>query len=307
MNSLFETAGLVVFERGWLSCNNILFGRDQSAETVLIDSGYCSHSAQTVSLVQRILGPRPLDRVINTHLHSDHCGGNHALQTAFDCRVDVPAGEASKVDEWDEAKLTYRATGQQCPRFLRTGSIRGGETVKLGERFWQVIAAPGHDPESVALYEPELQLLISADALWENGFGVVFPELEGLSAFDTVRQTLDLLGELPVRCVIPGHGPPFEDARSALVRAHSRLDGFLKNPRKHALYAAKVLVKFHLLERRRIDALELAEWMSSTPYMQLVHGRYFEQSDFGAWCSSVVDSLVASGAAHTESGIISDR
>jgi hypothetical protein len=33
-------------------------------------------------------------------------------------------------------------------------------------------------------------VLISADALWENGFGVVFPELEGDDAFAIVAATL---------------------------------------------------------------------------------------------------------------------
>jgi hypothetical protein len=33
------------------------------------------------------------------------------------------------------------------------------------------------------LFEPQ-GASISADALWENGFGVVFPELEGADAFE---------------------------------------------------------------------------------------------------------------------------
>ena len=42
-----------VFERGWLSANNILFtGGEQS---VLIDSGYCTHSDQTLALVEAAL------------------------------------------------------------------------------------------------------------------------------------------------------------------------------------------------------------------------------------------------------------
>ena len=40
-----------------------------------------------------------------------------------------------------------------------------------------------HDPESIVLYQPGLRVLISADALWENGFGVVFPELEDRTLF----------------------------------------------------------------------------------------------------------------------------
>ncbi|MGH8796381.1 MAG: MBL fold metallo-hydrolase, partial [Caldimonas sp.] len=109
----FERAGLTVLERGWLSSNNILFAGDGDAhESMLVDTGYWSHAAQTVALVRRVLNGRPLARIVNTHLHADHCGGNHALQQAFGCAIDVPAGEAAKVDRWDEAALTYRATGQ---------------------------------------------------------------------------------------------------------------------------------------------------------------------------------------------------
>jgi glyoxylase-like metal-dependent hydrolase (beta-lactamase superfamily II) len=38
-----------------------------------------------------------------------------------------------------------------------------------------VIAAPGHDPDSVMLLDRHHGVLIYADALRENGFGVVFP------------------------------------------------------------------------------------------------------------------------------------
>jgi glyoxylase-like metal-dependent hydrolase (beta-lactamase superfamily II) len=247
MNQLFEAAGLIVFERGWLSSNNVLFTGSDSDQSVLVDSGYFTHAQQTVSLVRRALGARPLERLLNTHLHSDHCGGNHALQTEFGCSIAVPAGETVKVDEWDEDALTFRATGQHCPPFKRAESIRAGAQVRCGLRSWQAIASPGHDPESIVLYEPDLQLLISADALWENGFGVVFPELEGGNAFDDVRGTLDLLSTLRIRWVIPGHGKPFQDAAEAIGRAHRRLDGYIADPSRHAQHAAKVLIKFHLL------------------------------------------------------------
>ncbi len=66
-----------MLERGWLSANNIvLMGPDGTA---LVDSGYHTHAAQTVALVGHALAGRPLDRLVNTHLHSDHCGGNAAL------------------------------------------------------------------------------------------------------------------------------------------------------------------------------------------------------------------------------------
>ena len=41
------------------------------------------------------------------------------------------------------------------------------------------------------LYCAEERVLISADALWENGFGVIFPELEGESGFAEEQAVLE--------------------------------------------------------------------------------------------------------------------
>jgi glyoxylase-like metal-dependent hydrolase (beta-lactamase superfamily II) len=307
-NPDFNAAGLTVFERGWLSSNNVLFfdsigdepigaaRSEAGGRSVLVDSGYATHAPQTVALVRRALGPARLGRIVNTHLHSDHCGGNFALQQAFGCGVDVPAGEAAKVDRWNESELTYRGTGQQCPRFTRSGSVRGGDTIQLGRTEWKVLAAPGHDPESVVLYQPEHEILISADALWENGFGVVFPELEGASAFDDVGRTLDAIAGLRVRWIIPGHGAPFRGLGAAIERARSQLDSFKANPARHARHAAKVLMKFHLLELGDVTSNDLFAWEDATDYLSLCHRAHFCSTTFRSWCAELVGELAAADA-----------
>ena len=68
-------------ERGWLSANSVVFTGPEGA--AVVDTGYCSHAEQTVALVQAALGGRALERILNTHLHSDHCGGTGALQAAW--------------------------------------------------------------------------------------------------------------------------------------------------------------------------------------------------------------------------------
>ena len=288
---------ITVFERGWLSSNNILF-TGQHSGAALVDTGYCTHSAQTPALVQSALGGRPLERILNTHLHGGHCGGNAALQQAWpQVHTAIPPGQAAHVRHWDPYALSYTPTGQECPQFRCDALLQPGTEELLGDRPWQVHAAPGHDTHSVVLFEPHNRILISADALWENGFGVVFPELEGDSAFADVAATLDVIEHLAPRTVIPGHGPVFTDAARALDGARRRLDGFARNPAKHALYAAKVLLKYKLLEWQQIALADLLAWARATPYFGMLHARHFADRDQAEWLQSLADDLVRSGAA----------
>ncbi|WP_213764645.1 MBL fold metallo-hydrolase [Caballeronia sp. dw_19] len=252
-------ASMRVFERGWLSSNNVFF--IDNARTALVDTGYATHAPQTLALVRQALGDerneRTLDLIVNTHLHSDHCGGNALLQSNFVCETLIPQTEADAVREWDEDRLTFRATGQTCERFGFTGTIAPGATLRLGGLDWSVLGAPGHDPHSLMLYCAEERLLISADALWENGFGVIFPELEGESGFAEQRAVLDLIATLDVRAVIPGHGAPFTDVSKALDIAFSRIDYLRADPVRNAKNALKVLIVFKLMELRSMPVSEL--------------------------------------------------
>ncbi|MDM0032524.1 MBL fold metallo-hydrolase [Variovorax sp. J22P271] len=299
-------SGLQVFERGWLSANNVLFiGREQTA---VIDTGYATHAAQTVALVDAALGPRPLDLLLNTHLHSDHCGGNAALQARHPgVRTLIPPGESAAVASWDEDALSFKATGQRCDRFRFDGLLAAGREIVLAGLPWQIHAAKGHDPHSVMLFEPVSKTLVSADALWESGFGVVFPELLGEPSFDEVGATLDLIASLAPLHVIPGHGRVFHDAPAALRKARSRLEGFQQQPAKHARHALKVLLKFKLLEWQSISRGEWAAWLAETPYVETVRTRFFSASPLDDLTGEILGELVAVGAAATDGARILNR
>ena len=291
--------GVHVFERGWLSANNILF--TDGEQTALVDSGYCTHSAQTLTLVESILGNRPLDMLVNTHLHSDHCGGNAALQARYpDVKTYIPPGHAAEVARWDPVALTYLPTGQLCPRYSFTEILKPGNSIRFGSRDWQVHAAPGHDPHSVIFFEPEHKILISADALWENGFGVVFPELEGEDAFDQVAATLTLIEQLEPVTVIPGHGRVFSYSPEVLLRARSRLESFVGDPLKHARHAVKVLMKYKLLEVQRQPLDTFMLWAETTPYFLQINSKFFRDVPLRPWLDALLVELVQAGVARRE-------
>ena len=104
-----------VLERGWLSANNVLLF--DGGEAILVDSGYVSHAGQTVALLREALTGRRLTGLLNTHSHSDHIGGNAAVQRAFGCTIGVPAGIGPAVAGWDEVALLLSVADQQGERF----------------------------------------------------------------------------------------------------------------------------------------------------------------------------------------------
>jgi glyoxylase-like metal-dependent hydrolase (beta-lactamase superfamily II) len=295
--------GLVVLERGWLSSNNVLL--DDGDGAALVDSGHCVHAPQTASLLRGLLGTRPLRRLINTHLHSDHCGGNAALQREWGVETLVPAGSWQAVQDWDEQALSYAATRQRCERYAAHATLQPGQCLRIGVRDWQVLAAPGHDPESVMLFDARHGVLISADALWGNGFGLIFPELDGADAFDDAARVLDLIESLPVRWVIPGHGAPFDDVDAALQRARSRLAGFRADPMRHLRHGAKVLLKYHLMEQQREPLDETRDWLRQTPLVQSIwNGLGRPLGALDAWAEQLLQEALATGLLVLRDGVV---
>ena len=285
-----------VFERGWLSSNCILF--DDGHTSWLVDSGYSTHSAQTLELIALKLGARPLNFLINTHLHSDHCGGNAALQTKYpDLVTVIPPGQSALVEVWDPVGLFYTPTGQLCPRFKFDQTLQIGSSIQLGLQKWEVHTAGGHDPHAVIFFEPMSRVLISADSLWQSGFGVVFPELEGVAAFNEVAATLDLVERLNPRVVVPGHGSAFRYTSEILEIARQKLDGFVKDPVKLARHGAKVLLKFKLLEKQKLLFSDFTQWAKYTPCLVQYQRRFFGDMEFSVWIEQLCAELVKAGVA----------
>jgi glyoxylase-like metal-dependent hydrolase (beta-lactamase superfamily II) len=266
---------ITVLERGWLSSNNIVLrGSDGVA---LIDSGYGAHAAQTLSLVTHTLAGGALTRLVNTHCHSDHIGGNYAIQSAYRCRTTIPAGEAPLIDGWDERALVLSFADQRAERFSYDDTVAPGDVLTLGDIEWQALAAPGHDQHALMFYSPEERVLISGDALWADGFGVIFPALFGrLEAFAETRATLEAIAHLDVRGVIPGHGAVFTDVSRALERAFRRLESYEQDLARLARHCAKVMLVFALLEKRQMLIADLPRYCERVPILRELNATYFQ-------------------------------
>jgi glyoxylase-like metal-dependent hydrolase (beta-lactamase superfamily II) len=204
--------------------------------------------------------------------------------------------------------LSYEATGQRMERFGIDGTVPPGSSIVAGGREWEVLAAPGHDPHSVLFFDRANGVLVSADALWEHGFGLVFPEIAGEPGFDDTGATLELIASLPVRRVVPGHGAPFADARAALDRAFERLRGLKADPARHARHALKVLIKYHLMEEGAMDQAALLAWVEATPLLSGLWQRWPPRGmpSASAWAAATVQEMVQAGALRREGARLLD-
>jgi len=256
-----------VLERGWLSSNNILFLEGERA--ALVDSGYGSHAAQTLALVRDALAGRKLTRLINTHAHSDHIGGNAALQREYGCSITIPQGIAEAIARWDAEALMLTPCAQNCERFAHDATLGIGEEFELGGLVWRALHAPGHDMQALVFYCESRRLLISGDALWRDGFGIQFAEIlnqaEGLAA---TKATLEAIGRLAVDVVIPGHGAAFAEFDDAMERAFKRVAAFEQDPLRMGRNALKACFTFSLLEMRRLPRSRLTEYLQGVPFFQ---------------------------------------
>jgi glyoxylase-like metal-dependent hydrolase (beta-lactamase superfamily II) len=298
-------------ERDWLSANHVLMFEQHQA--TVIDTGYKKHQALTVQLIDhqlqqyqqtnenRLSSPVQLVRIINTHLHSDHCGGNAILQARNpSLQTLIPVACADIVRRWDETQLTYTSTNQECDPFTFTDTIAFDQQLQLGGFEWHALGAPGHDNTMFVLHCPELKLLISADALWENGFGLTFPELDQQSGFAEHRATLDRIAKLDVQWVIPGHGAPFTHIGAALDRAYSKLKYLSDDPSRHEKLAARVLLKFMLLDREKLVLAQLDSILSQTRFFKQIIDSQGTEPERAAFCNNLVDQLCSAGAARKD-------
>ena len=293
--------GMRVIVRDWLNANHVLISsRDECA---LIDSGYGAHAQRTLALLRdpHALGERRLDRLINTHCHSDHMGGNAALVRAYGAAVTLPVDAAPLIEGWDTRELLLDYADQQAERFAYTDTVAAGSSLQLGDTTWQAIAAPGHDMTALAFYSPEHRVLVSGDALWERGFGLIEPVDRLQERLAAARDTLERIAALDVGWVIPGHGAPFTGIGAAVDHALRRIESYSTDPLKLARHCLKSFFVFALLARGSMARAALPAYFERIPCYREYNERFF-RIPATALAKQLVGELVRAGVVAEQDG-----
>lgn len=210
---------------------------------LLIDTG-CPGTASDLLAWCR---GRVIERVVNTHVHEDHCGGNRVLQRRLGLPVSVPA-----------ASLDTLARPPRLPLYRRVvwGQPRGGTADPLGavvetSRYrFEVIPTPGHAPDHVCLFEQREGWLFGGDLFLHERARYLRPTEDARVILESLYRVL----ALRPRRLFCGHAGVVEDACGALERKIAYWEELAE--RAQALRAAG-----HSLHAIRDELLGAEGWM----------------------------------------------
>jgi glyoxylase-like metal-dependent hydrolase (beta-lactamase superfamily II) len=296
---------VTVIERGWLNCNQILL--TSAHENILIDSGYGRHAAATIDYVEQVLQGKLLHRLINTHCHSDHMGGNRALSEHYACRVTIPEGEVQHVVPWTAQSCWAEEMDQYAEEFQFDDVISAGDVFDGGGLQWRAVAAPGHDMGALMFWCEAEKILITGDALWERGMGFVWPSAEGNAPNSNIRgafETFDVIEALNPVTVIPGHGAPFFDVKSSLEFNRSKLSALARDPVKAARNVAKSLFVFSLLDKQTMLMSSVENYVARVPVFKQLDDAFLHMG-LDAVAAMLKTELIAAGAVVLRDGQLS--
>jgi len=143
------------------------------------------------------VGKKQVEKVVLTHNHHDHANLLPRIREAFDPEVYAFSLSLEGVDH----------------------VLKDGDALKLGDRMFEVMHAPGHSSDSICLYCEGDGILFAGDT------PVVVNSSDGSHEKGYVR-VLERLCRRDVRTVYPGHGAPL------LQDCNARMRASLKNVRE---------------------------------------------------------------------------
>ena len=106
-------------------------------------------------------------RVINTHGHGDHSGGNYLFDRVYMHEEALPcAEEAIEMTQLEASAEEIDAIRKRMAEHpTEVVFVKEGDAFDLGGRTLEVIETPGHTPGDITLFDRENGLLFSGDCM----------------------------------------------------------------------------------------------------------------------------------------------
>lgn len=193
---------------------------------------------------------REIDRIFITHRHGDHCGmagrlkdisGATILMSETDYAFIRFSGDQDRL--LAELRSFYLRHGLSDEALVLLGSIlksfskmigtfpldhalEPGELHRVGERSFEVLAAPGHSLGQVCFFFRKEGILLAGDHILPDITPNLSPDLfqTDFRPLESFLSSLNEMQNLPVTAVYPAHGRPFTNflERIVEIKEHHR-------------------------------------------------------------------------------------
>jgi glyoxylase-like metal-dependent hydrolase (beta-lactamase superfamily II) len=131
------------------------------------------------------MGAKRIDKILLTHIHSDHCGGALALRKRCGAKLGIHRSRRGYLGGED---FQYD----------------DNERISFGEGELHVLHTPGHESGHCCFYESADKVLFSGDNILGYGTAVIRPPDGNMT--DYLKSLERLLG-FDISLILPGHGP----------------------------------------------------------------------------------------------------
>ena len=229
-------------------------------EPTLIDTGINSDKSWAAlegGLAAHGLKISDLAKIIITHPHVDHMGmawriAEHSgamvygSEVARDWIVNTREMWQLRADYYEHQFLPYTALPNEifdgmiggmrqssktadfvpADRFIR---FPNEGTFEIGGYTWNVLYTPGHTDYQVCFYQPQTKQFISADMLLLKAPTPIverplIPNTPRTPGLPKLLESFDVVEQLDIETVYPGHGPVFGDHRAVIQKQRQRIE-----------------------------------------------------------------------------------
>jgi len=183
-------------EQGMLDCNTYII-KDKLA--LIVDVGLGRNLPFLIKAMEKDgITPQEITIIANTHLHIDHTWGNEEFKSRSNAEIKITATQ----------KDNYHLSVRQTSRFFGLEPIEFKEDslfespIDLGNIKIEIISTPGHSPESICFYLPQIQSLICGDLVFDHNTGR--SDLPGGDG-EQLKKSIEKIAELDLELLLPGH------------------------------------------------------------------------------------------------------
>jgi glyoxylase-like metal-dependent hydrolase (beta-lactamase superfamily II) len=155
--------------------------------------------------------------VVNSHTHDDHVGGNWQFDTIYGMDTDFTRKNARGSRKDAQAEVTPDQICGTLPKGFDSkaystrpwkiaATLHDGERLDLGGRTLEVIATPGHTPDSISLLDRGNALLFTGDTYYTAPIWLFRPETDLDAYAASIRRLATLAPQ--VKLVLGAHNIP---------------------------------------------------------------------------------------------------